>query len=103
MEMKRFIVYIVLLLGITGCGTFVYERQITGYYYLIAIDSMEDLAVCYHNASDIYADIGDMVCMKWATMSISSSQRNTRKCRERDGTAFSIILSVTAKSQVKRI
>ncbi len=58
MEMKRFIVYIVLLLGITGCGTFVYERQITGYFYLIAIDSMEDLAVCYHNASDIYADIG---------------------------------------------
>lgn len=56
--MKRFIVYIALLLGIAGCGTFVYERQITGDYYLIATDSMEDLAVCYHNASDIYASIG---------------------------------------------
>ena len=56
--MKRFIVYIVLLLSFTGCGTFVYERQITGYYYLIATDSMEDLAVCYHNGSDIYAPIG---------------------------------------------
>lgn len=56
--MKRWIVYIVLLLGIASCGTLVYKRQITGNYYLIAVDSMEDLGVCYHNASDIYAGIG---------------------------------------------
>lgn len=30
-----------------------------------------------------------LVCMKWATMSISSSRRNTRKCRNWDGTTFS--------------
>lgn len=87
--MKRWIVYIVLLLGIASCGTLVYERQITGNYYLIAVDSMEDLGVFTITLPTSMRASGDMVCMKWATMSISSSQRNTRKCRERDGTAFS--------------
>lgn len=56
--MKRLIVYIVLLLSLYGCGTFVYERQITGNYYLIATDVMEDLAVCYRDSPDTYATIG---------------------------------------------
>ena len=41
--MKKVILLIVLL-SLYGCG-FVYERQITGNYYLIATDVMEDLAV----------------------------------------------------------
>ena len=55
--MKKVIILIALL-SLYGCGTFVYERQITGNYYLIATDAMEDLAVCYRNSPDTYATIG---------------------------------------------
>lgn len=56
--MKRIIVYIVLLLGVASCGTCVFERQITGYYYLLATDSMEDLSVCYIDGTGVAPIIG---------------------------------------------
>lgn len=56
--MKRIIVYIVLLLGVASCGTCVFERQITGYYYLLATDSMEDLSVCYIYCTGVALAIG---------------------------------------------
>lgn len=56
--MKRIIVYIVLLLGVASCGTCVFDRQITGYYYLLATDSMEDLSVCYIYCTGVALAIG---------------------------------------------
>ena len=34
-----------------SCG-FVYERHLTGNYYLIAVDTKEDMDVCYHQKND---------------------------------------------------
>ena len=34
-----------------GCG-FVYEQHLTGNYYLIAVDTKDDMDVCYHQQSD---------------------------------------------------
>ena len=34
-----------------SCG-FVYERHLTGNYYLIAVDTKEDMDVCYHQQND---------------------------------------------------
>lgn len=46
--MKRFIVYIVLLLGIAGCIGECYEDKLTGNYYLLAINSMTDMRITYY-------------------------------------------------------
>ena len=40
-----------LLLIMQSCG-FVYERHLTGNYYLIAVDTKEDMDVCYHQKND---------------------------------------------------
>ena len=40
-----------LLLFAQSCG-FVYERHLTGNYYLIAVDTKEDMDVCYHPQSE---------------------------------------------------
>lgn len=40
-----------LLLIMQSCG-FVYERHLTGNYYLIAVDTKEDMDVCYHQQED---------------------------------------------------
>lgn len=46
--MKTFISLLLLLLPLMqNCG-FVYERHLTGNYYLIAVDTKEDMDVCYH-------------------------------------------------------
>ena len=39
--------FILLFLLMQSCG-FVYERHLTGNYYLIAVDTKEDMDVCYH-------------------------------------------------------
>ncbi len=46
--MKTVILSILFILPLTqGCG-FVYQRHLTGNYYLIAVDSKDDMDVCYH-------------------------------------------------------
>ena len=42
---------LLLLLIMQSCG-FVYERHLTGNYYLIAVDTKEDMDVCYHQPED---------------------------------------------------
>ena len=42
---------LLLLLIMQSCG-FVYERHLTGNYYLIAVDTKEDMDVCYHQQND---------------------------------------------------
>lgn len=50
--MKTFIALFLLLVPLLqGCG-FVYERHLTGNYYLIAVDTKEDMDVCYHPQKD---------------------------------------------------
>ena len=50
--MKTIISLLLLLLPLMqGCG-FVYERHLTGNYYLIAVDTKEDMDVCYHQRED---------------------------------------------------
>lgn len=39
------------LLLMQSCG-FVYERHLTGNYYLIAVDTKEDMDVCYHQQKE---------------------------------------------------
>ena len=39
--------FLLWLLFAQSCG-FVYERHLTGNYYLIAVDTKEDMDVCYH-------------------------------------------------------
>ena len=55
--MKKVILYITLLFFLHSCG-FVYEHHLTGNYYLIATDSKEDMAICYHNEPEIWLGIG---------------------------------------------
>ena len=49
--MKPIVSFLFLLLFAQGCG-FVYERHLTGNYYLIAVDTKEDMDVCYHPQSE---------------------------------------------------
>ena len=44
-----------------SCG-FVYERHLTGNYYLIAVDTKEDMDVCYHQQND---DDAPYTGIKW--------------------------------------
>lgn len=55
--MRKVILHITLLLILSGCG-FVYEQQLTGNYYLVAIDSKQDMAVCYHDEPELWLGIG---------------------------------------------
>ena len=43
--------FLLLIPVIQGCG-FVYQRHLTGNYYLIAVDTKEDMDVCYHRQND---------------------------------------------------
>ena len=43
--------FLLLIPVIQGCG-FVYQRHLTGNYYLIAVDTKEDMDVCYHQQND---------------------------------------------------
>lgn len=43
--------YLLSLTLLQSCG-FVYEQHLTGNYYLIAVDSKEDMDVCYHQQKD---------------------------------------------------
>ena len=51
--MKTVISFLILWLTLImqSCG-FVYERHLTGNYYLIAVDTKEDMDVCYHQPDD---------------------------------------------------
>ncbi len=50
--MKTVISLLILSLPlIQGCG-FVYQRHLTGNYYLIAVDTKDDMDVCYHPQRD---------------------------------------------------
>nr|WP_122120486.1 DUF3997 domain-containing protein [Alistipes megaguti] len=51
--MKTVSSFLILLLPLImqSCG-FVYERHLTGNYYLIAVDTKEDMDVCYHQPED---------------------------------------------------
>lgn len=54
-RMKLVVPLLVLLLPLlSGCG-FVYERHLVGNYYLIAVDTREDMDVCYHRQGDVEA------------------------------------------------
>ena len=44
-----FLFFMVVL--IQSCG-FAYKQHLTGNYYLIAVDTKEDMDVCYHNRKD---------------------------------------------------
>lgn len=46
-----------LLTLLQSCG-FVYERHLTGNYYLIAVDTKDDMDVCYHRQNDDASYIG---------------------------------------------
>ena len=45
--MKSIVAFLFMLLCAQSCG-FVYEWHLTGNYYLIAVDTKEDMDVCYH-------------------------------------------------------
>ena len=50
--MKTVISLFFLLLPLMqGCG-FVYEQHLTGNYYLIAVDTKNDMDICYHRQKD---------------------------------------------------
>ena len=50
--MKTVIFLLLLLLPIIQSCGFVYEQHLTGNYYLIAVDTKEDMDVCYHQQKD---------------------------------------------------
>ena len=50
--MKTVISLFFLLLPLMQSCGFVYERHLTGNYYLIAVDTKEDMDVCYHRQND---------------------------------------------------
>lgn len=50
--MKTVISLLFLLLPLMQSCGFVYERHLTGNYYLIAVDTKEDMDVCYHQQND---------------------------------------------------
>lgn len=50
--MKTVISLLLLLLSLMQSCEFVYERHLTGNYYLIAVDTKEDMDVCYHRQND---------------------------------------------------
>ena len=55
---KKGLLYILLLLTLSACG-FVHEERLTGKYYLIAVDAMEDMSVSYYNRElDVFQGIG---------------------------------------------
>jgi len=45
------LLFLWLPLIMQSCG-FVYERHLTGNYYLVAVDTKEDMDVCYHQQKD---------------------------------------------------
>lgn len=51
MKTIRAFLLLLLLPLLQSCG-FVYERHLTGNYYLIAVDTKEDMDVCYHLQED---------------------------------------------------
>ena len=55
--MKKGLLYILLPLLLNACG-FVHEERLTGNYYLIAIDAMEDMSVSYYDKEfDVFQGI----------------------------------------------
>lgn len=65
MGFLRIIRPLLLLCCLCGCGNgFVYEEHLTGNYYLIGIDSKEDMDVCYYDKEvDVFLGIvGGGVC-----------------------------------------
>ena len=50
--MKTVISLLFLLLPLMQSCGLVYERHLTGNYYLIAVDTKEDMDVCYHRQND---------------------------------------------------
>ncbi|WP_455623830.1 DUF3997 domain-containing protein [Parabacteroides sp.] len=55
--MKKVILHMALLFILSGCG-FVYEEQLTGNYYLVAVDVKDDMTVCYHDEPELWLGIG---------------------------------------------
>ena len=75
-----------LLLIMQSCG-FVYERHLTGNYYLIAVDTKEDMDVCYHQKNDSpYTGITgrEPVFMQWDMMIILFLSRHIVLLRRYD-------------------
>ena len=61
------LLFLWLPLIMQSCG-FVYERHLTGNYYLVAVDTKEDMDVCYHQQKDDdapYTGITEHVFMQW--------------------------------------
>lgn len=50
--MKIVISLLLLFLPLLQSCGFVYERHLTGNYYLIAVDTKDDMDVCYHQQHD---------------------------------------------------
>ena len=50
--MKTVITLLFLLLPLMQSCGFVYEQHLTGNYYLIAVDTKDDMDVCYHLPKD---------------------------------------------------
>jgi hypothetical protein len=51
-RMKTVISSLFLLLPLMQSCGFVYEQHLTGNYYLIAVDTKDDMDVCYHRQKD---------------------------------------------------